>query len=964
MKKYTMFKQVYNLIPGHLVNELAKKSGVEERSRTFLPWMESLREHLKQSATIVKMGMVIFSLWMTLFSAGAELISEWKFDGDLKDNVGKNHGKFIGNGTEPAWAPDRLHNDSKALSLAGGYVDCGNDGGLSFGDGKKDHAFTIEAWVKMNERSGFVIASKKGEYLLINNNHLRLYLYDGNTGKSIHKSGGDLLMYEKEWIHLATVYDGSGGVDGIKHYVNGQPAHASGQSEEKGYIAMQAKNGSFCIGGPAGQDKNINTITQGMMDEVRVYCRALTAEEVSERYNQVLEFQAEVFQKSLELIDMYNDLRRLPFLRLAEKFCAELELTGKKLTDDLPGFREKIKSGDKSGKVFFSYPEFKAAERITNANRRLEKILARIEDGRVKEGDLYLSYVVDDPMSEDVRGILPFLTALIPGEISDEIKIAACAGEYEPASFVVTALADLNSLQVTAGDLKMRETPAGRFDWFRRIFKTKSQAGDIIPSSAIDVKLVKCWYQSGNAGEGIDQDKTKRMLIPELLLNDDLLVKVDHEKRGNYLRLSFPEGEKYIWASDPAWDEEIARKTRPRYQTVDRLPIKDAPVLQPVNIPAGRNQQFWITVKAPEDAKPGVYEGKISLSTPGKELRPVSLKLRVLPFKLSKPYYTFSIDYHGTLSEVGTISSRFKSRQQFKKDLENMVAHGLDNCQHYGVKKEMLGETLEIRRAAGMDNKTLYLKHTIPVGNPTETEKLEAIKKNVRDIIEFVRPYGVKTVYFYGMCEVQGDKLKSQRLVWEAVRTAGGKIFVAGGGDNVKMMADIQDLHVRAGALSAKEAAEWHSYGHKIFSYANPQCGVENPEIYRRNFGLLLWKNDYDGAADNAYQHSFGFTWNDFDHPQYRSHSMTYPAMDGPVNTIQYEGYREAADDVRYVTTLQEMIAPAEKSGSAGAKESARAANEYLKKLKESEQIDRGNLNVIRREIIAHILNLYKELEN
>lgn len=38
MKKYTMFKQVCNLIPGHLVNELAKEYGVEEKSRTFLPW--------------------------------------------------------------------------------------------------------------------------------------------------------------------------------------------------------------------------------------------------------------------------------------------------------------------------------------------------------------------------------------------------------------------------------------------------------------------------------------------------------------------------------------------------------------------------------------------------------------------------------------------------------------------------------------------------------------------------------------------------------------------------------------------------------------------------------------------------------------------------------------------------------------------------------------------------------------
>jgi len=38
MKKYTMFKQVCNLIPGHLVNRLAKETGVEKKSRTFSPW--------------------------------------------------------------------------------------------------------------------------------------------------------------------------------------------------------------------------------------------------------------------------------------------------------------------------------------------------------------------------------------------------------------------------------------------------------------------------------------------------------------------------------------------------------------------------------------------------------------------------------------------------------------------------------------------------------------------------------------------------------------------------------------------------------------------------------------------------------------------------------------------------------------------------------------------------------------
>jgi len=38
MKKYTMFKQVCNLIPPHLVNKLAREYGAEEKSRTFTPW--------------------------------------------------------------------------------------------------------------------------------------------------------------------------------------------------------------------------------------------------------------------------------------------------------------------------------------------------------------------------------------------------------------------------------------------------------------------------------------------------------------------------------------------------------------------------------------------------------------------------------------------------------------------------------------------------------------------------------------------------------------------------------------------------------------------------------------------------------------------------------------------------------------------------------------------------------------
>ena len=319
------------------------------------------------------------------------------------------------------------------------------------------------------------------------------------------------------------------------------------------------------------------------------------------------------------------------------------------------------------------------------------------------------------------------------------------------------------------------------------------------------------------------------------------------------------------------------------------------------------------------------------------------------------------MDYHGRPGPgKGTIGSWGKSWTQFRQELTNMVAHGLRNCQHYSLKPEILDEVLKVRQEVGMDNRTLYLKNTIPIGRATKPDELARIKRDVRMVLDLVKPYGTETVYFYGIDEKRGEELRAQRPAWEAVREAGGKIFVAGWKDNIEMMGDIQDMHVRAGRPDAEEVARWHAYGHKIFCYANPQTGVEDPVLYRRNFGLLLWKFDYDGASTNAYQHTFGTTWNDFDHRTYRAHTMAYPTVDGVVDTIAWEGYREGVDDVRYVTTLQEAVKGAKGSGNPEREGAIASARDYLSKLKAGTDIETGDLDAIRGEIIGHMLELHR----
>src|SRR5690606_3704792 len=118
-------------------------------------------------------------------------------------------------------------------------------------------------------------------------------------------------------------------------------------------------------------------------------------------------------------------------------------------------------------------------------------------------------------------------SGLSEGQIGNRLQIVAARGEFEPASFVFEPRANVARMELKAGSLK---GPGGE-----------------IPASAVDIKVVKTWYQGGTAWYSYFGDSNRRELVPELLLNDEKLVRVDHKTRDNYLRI----GEEYRWVSYP-----------------------------------------------------------------------------------------------------------------------------------------------------------------------------------------------------------------------------------------------------------------------------------------------------------------------------------------------------------------------------------------------------------------------------
>jgi len=387
------------------------------------------------------------------------------------------------------------------------------------------------------------------------------------------------------------------------------------------------------------------------------------------------------------------------------------------------------------------------------------------------------------------------LMSVVTGDTA--LSLGACAGEYESASATVYALQDTPGLEVSCSVLK-----AG---------------SNTLPADSVDIRILKSWYQGASTNIGYTKEK---WLIPELLLKDDKLVRVDVEKQDNYVRSTATDGsETYLLCSDP--DSSNLAAVRPMH----------AATLRAVHAPAGAARQCSVPVHVPEKTKAGLYKGALTFtSSAGTATLPV--ELTVQPFALEPSRLIYSIYYRGVLAADGqpTISSEGKSLEQYRAEMDDMKAHGVLYPTNYvGPKEADLRKLLDIRRELRMPTDHFY-NLGFGVGQQTE-EQLPAVQTQVKWWQDFLKPYGYKQVYFYGIDEATGETLARQKAVWKAVQQVGGKTFVACYKGTFEAMGDTLNTAVLAGPPDPDEAKKYHSIGSQAFCYANPQVGVEDPGV-------------------------------------------------------------------------------------------------------------------------------------
>jgi len=405
-----------------------------------------------------------------------------------------------------------------------------------------------------------------------------------------------------------------------------------------------------------------------------------------------------------------------------------------------------------------------------------------------------------------------------------------------------------------------------------------------IPRDNIDIRLVRCWPQLVKDGA-----KTRQyMVIPELLERPDML------------------GDVFT--------------------------------------PAGCARQYWITVRVPDDAKPGKYSGDITFSARGVPPSRVRFVLEVLPVKLTfGPVEAAFIYWRHTGAD----------EKRLRAQLRDIREHGMNGVA-LGMPKETVVEKegnisldyaplkrlLKLVKDAGLTAPMpLYVPCTTTWAETPEGA--DRIRAFVAGVQRTTREVGGPEILFYPVDEPFGnkDRLDALRRTLPVIKSVpGARTYCTVHQSDVEAIDEWLD--VRCYALGVPDdfqelRADSTRDGKVMWWYTNA-CR-EYPDVRRYIAGVWFWKTGATGHTYWHYQsirpgvHPFQDLTGDTVHG---THATAYPGINGPVPTIEWECIREGLDDARYLYTLEAAIKDAEKNGPKERKETARKARAFLEQLR------------------------------
>ena len=250
-------------------------------------------------------------------TGSATLLAEYNFDNDTtNDNVDENHAT--------------LYNDAYVASPC--YIDGVSGKGLQLSSKGTDEkywlsipynvfekntdSFTISLWYKS---TGHNESGESSELFSLYNSNAEKFLFygaltDGSENAFTMKWDGSYGYAnviggygENQWTHLVFAVDAVDGQSIVSAYVNGAAVTVDQGGDWSDSLMSQLGIDTFTIGGknPYKGGDSPNCLFYGMVDEIKIYSGVLTADQVAEQYNEVMN---PVFERGTLLAEYnFND---------------------------------------------------------------------------------------------------------------------------------------------------------------------------------------------------------------------------------------------------------------------------------------------------------------------------------------------------------------------------------------------------------------------------------------------------------------------------------------------------------------------------------------------------------------------------------------------------------------------------------------------------------------------------------
>jgi len=234
---------------------------------------------LKHQITFILSVLILLGLWSVYaeLSAAPQLIARWPLDEGagnvVQDVIGDNNGKRVGS---PKWVPAKFENGLLFDKKTGQYVEIPGADELEPND-----SLTVMAWVNVNSAAGRqeIFCYADSYDILINNGVFKTYIHQGGA---FPRAPGKTPVQTNKWYCLAMTYDGKD----LKLYVNGK---LDGSAKLPGGILFLTLPLRFS-NNPAAPNEAWGI--SGILDEVEIWDRPMTEEEIIQAYKSPLSFLA------------------------------------------------------------------------------------------------------------------------------------------------------------------------------------------------------------------------------------------------------------------------------------------------------------------------------------------------------------------------------------------------------------------------------------------------------------------------------------------------------------------------------------------------------------------------------------------------------------------------------------------------------------------------------------------------